>query len=218
MEAKSASHRRAADLTSVLSTDCRSNVERPIIFRTSAVAVCCCSDSRSTRLDGRGLQRHNPFDDTHPAYNLPTDLDGGGSLQVLCVGNVDVIIGVNAGKPSEPFMKFLGAIAHDVVGANAKSAIALASQCYRNALHHKEGKEGMHSGDPVSTSNLQVDCRVDNNFISFGIFSTISHKSCKLKIHDRMPLFSVLTVAAEWGTRFRRGKLSAVGTCGDFQE
>jgi hypothetical protein len=33
-----------------------------------------------------------------------------------------------------------------------------------------------------------------------------------------MPLFSVLTVAAEWGTRFRRGKLSAVGTCGDFQE
>jgi hypothetical protein len=153
-------------------------LKRPIVIALMLAAVTVqamatdfhCPSEVLTKLDGRGLQRHNPFDDTHPAYNLPTDLDGGGSLQVLCVGNVDLIIGVNTGKPSEPFMKFLGAIAHDVVGANAKSAIALASQCYRSALDHKEGKEGMYSGDPVSTSNLQVDCRVDNNFTSFGIF------------------------------------------------
>ena len=44
----SASHSRAADSVSVLSTGCRSNVERLITFSTSAVAVCCCSDSRSS--------------------------------------------------------------------------------------------------------------------------------------------------------------------------
>ena len=44
MAAMSASHSRAADLTSVSSTACRSNVERLITLSTSAVAVCCCSD------------------------------------------------------------------------------------------------------------------------------------------------------------------------------
>ena len=43
----SASHSCAADSASVLSTVCRSNVERLITLSTSAVAVCCCSDSRS---------------------------------------------------------------------------------------------------------------------------------------------------------------------------
>ena len=37
--------RSAAQFASVLSTDCRSNVERLMTFRTSAVAVCCWSDS-----------------------------------------------------------------------------------------------------------------------------------------------------------------------------
>src|SRR6516164_1982471 len=46
--AMSASHRRAADSTSVLSTLLRSNVERLMTLSTSAVAVCCCSDSRSS--------------------------------------------------------------------------------------------------------------------------------------------------------------------------
>ena len=41
----SASHSRAADWTRVSSTVCRSNVERLITLSTSAVAVCCCSDS-----------------------------------------------------------------------------------------------------------------------------------------------------------------------------
>ena len=39
---------RAADSTSVSSTACRSNVERLMTLSTSAVAVCCCSDSRSS--------------------------------------------------------------------------------------------------------------------------------------------------------------------------
>ena len=46
--ALSASHSRAADSTSVLSTACRSKVERLMTLSTSAVAVCCCSDSRSS--------------------------------------------------------------------------------------------------------------------------------------------------------------------------
>jgi hypothetical protein len=44
----SASHSRAADSTRVSSTDCRSNVDRLMTFRTSAVAVFCWSDSRSS--------------------------------------------------------------------------------------------------------------------------------------------------------------------------
>ena len=44
----SASHSRAADSTSVCSTVCRSKVERLMTLSTSAVAVCCCSDSRSS--------------------------------------------------------------------------------------------------------------------------------------------------------------------------
>ena len=34
-----------ADSVSVVSTDFRSNAERLMTFSTSAVAVCCCSDS-----------------------------------------------------------------------------------------------------------------------------------------------------------------------------
>src|SRR5262249_47940564 len=48
MVARSASHNLAADSTSVSSTVCRSNVERLMTLSTSAVAVCCCSDSRSS--------------------------------------------------------------------------------------------------------------------------------------------------------------------------
>ena len=48
MAAWSASQSRAADSTSVSSTVCRSKVERLMTLSTSAVAVCCCSDSRSS--------------------------------------------------------------------------------------------------------------------------------------------------------------------------
>src|SRR5262249_31095588 len=41
MVAISASHRRAADPTSVSSTACRSKVERLMALSTSGVAVCC---------------------------------------------------------------------------------------------------------------------------------------------------------------------------------
>ena len=46
--ARSASHERATDLTRVSSTVCRSKVERLITLSTSAVAVCCRSDSVSS--------------------------------------------------------------------------------------------------------------------------------------------------------------------------
>ena len=45
MAAISASHSRAADSTTVSSTGCRSKVERLMTLSTSAVAVCCSSDS-----------------------------------------------------------------------------------------------------------------------------------------------------------------------------
>src|SRR5262245_12663267 len=48
MKPLSALHRRAADATSLSSTACRSKVERLMTLSTSAVAVCCCSDSRSS--------------------------------------------------------------------------------------------------------------------------------------------------------------------------
>ena len=43
-------HRKGGPLNSesVSSTDCRSNAERLMTLSTSAVAVCCCSDSRSS--------------------------------------------------------------------------------------------------------------------------------------------------------------------------
>jgi hypothetical protein len=46
--APSASHKRAADSTSVSSTFCRSNAQWLMTLRTSAVAVCCLSDSVSS--------------------------------------------------------------------------------------------------------------------------------------------------------------------------
>src|ERR1700730_6072137 len=45
---RAASHSCKADLTSALSTVCRSKVERLMTLSTSAVAVCCWSDSRSS--------------------------------------------------------------------------------------------------------------------------------------------------------------------------
>ena len=48
IDAISASHSSAANSTSASSTVCSSNVERLITFSTSAVAVCCCSNSRSS--------------------------------------------------------------------------------------------------------------------------------------------------------------------------
>jgi hypothetical protein len=142
----------------------------PAMSSTALAIDVRCPPKAITTLDGRGLQRHQPFDETHPMYYLPKSLDGGGSLQVLCVGNADVIVGVNTGKPSESFLNFLGGVAHDVLGANAKQAIESASQCYRTALSHKGEKDGTYSGDPIYMPNLQVDCRVDNNFTSFGVF------------------------------------------------
>jgi hypothetical protein len=43
-----ASQSCAADSTSVFSTACKSKVERLMTFSMSAVAVCCCRDSRSS--------------------------------------------------------------------------------------------------------------------------------------------------------------------------
>ena len=50
MPARSAPQRRAADSASVSSTVWRSNAERLMTLRTSAVAVCCSRDSVSSRV------------------------------------------------------------------------------------------------------------------------------------------------------------------------
>src|SRR5215813_4345778 len=53
----SASQRRTADSISASSTVFRSNVERLMTLSTSAVAVCCWSDSRSSLSFGIGQRR-----------------------------------------------------------------------------------------------------------------------------------------------------------------
>ena len=53
----SASQSRAADSTSVSSTVCRSKVERLMALSTSAVAVCCSHDSRSSSEQAGVLDR-----------------------------------------------------------------------------------------------------------------------------------------------------------------
>src|SRR6516225_8837077 len=62
----SASQSRTADSTSVLSTVCKSKVDRLITLSTSAVAVCCCSDSQLVKqagvLDGNGGLRREVCD------------------------------------------------------------------------------------------------------------------------------------------------------------
>jgi hypothetical protein len=140
------------------------------LFSPAMAVEARCPPKAMAALDTRGLRRRQPFDETHPMYDLPQSLDGGGSLQVLCVGHADVIVSVNTGKPSKSFMTFLGAVARDVTGADPGRSIASASRCYQSALSHKGGKSGMYAGDPVATADLQVDCRVDDNLSSFGIF------------------------------------------------
>jgi GAF domain len=67
--ALSASHSRAA-------TTCRSKAERLMTFSTSAVAVCCCNDSRSSlRLLGRVPKIHGNLSDP-----IGSRLDVGTSL------------------------------------------------------------------------------------------------------------------------------------------
>src|SRR4051794_5201549 len=47
----SASHNRTADLTNASSTPCKSKVDWLIVFRISAVAVCCSRDSFSSSFE-----------------------------------------------------------------------------------------------------------------------------------------------------------------------
>ena len=99
MAAISASHSRAADSTSVSSTACRSKVERLMTLSTSAVAVCCCSDSANLRaltqlveqarvLDGDDGLGGEVFDQLdllvgERAHLLAVDGDGTDQLVVL---------------------------------------------------------------------------------------------------------------------------------------
>ena len=57
----SASHKRAADSTSVSSTARRSKVERLMTLSTSAVAVCCCKDSVSSRVRAFSASNRRTF-------------------------------------------------------------------------------------------------------------------------------------------------------------
>ena len=53
MMPKRAPHSALANSVNVVSTDFRSNAERLITFSTSAVAVCCCSDSLRSSVRSR---------------------------------------------------------------------------------------------------------------------------------------------------------------------
>lgn len=115
------------------------------------------------------LERFDPFDELSPAYIVR--LDEKGSMNVSCsTGHVDFTIGINSVKPSQHFMTFFGALAHDVAGINSKGAIEAALQCHNSALQYKGSNDGLFIGDRIDKPALHVDCRVGNAFTSFGAY------------------------------------------------
>ena len=56
-----APHSDFADSVSVVRTDFRSNAERLMTFSTSAVAVCCCSDSLKSSVRARSSSNNRTF-------------------------------------------------------------------------------------------------------------------------------------------------------------
>ena len=94
---------------------------------------------------------------------------GGGSLSVRCLGTIDMVVGVNTGKPSERFMAFFGEVAHDLGGVNAKDAIASALECRTTAMAHKGTTRGGMWSHRIDREALHVDCRISDRFTSFGV-------------------------------------------------
>ncbi len=98
-----------------------------------------------------------------------------GGVTIICGGNqtsTDLIIGVNSQAPDNEFMSYFGDLAHSVTGVNAKEAQDAAFRCYRSGKGYKDkGQEhGLFEGDRIDTKTIHVDCRVGDNFTSFGVF------------------------------------------------
>jgi hypothetical protein len=83
----------------------------------------------------------------------------------------DLTIGVNTNEPDKSFMAYFGDLAHRIPGVNAKDAQSAAEQCYKSARGYKGTNDGLFSGDQINTKTIHTDCRVGNNFTSFGVFS-----------------------------------------------
>jgi len=120
-------------------------------------------------LDKLGIKRASADNAPEMQYFVPHDF-GAGSLNLHCVGKIpEVVIGVNSATPSEPFMNFFGAVAHDVAGVDVKDAIASAVLCRRSAVQAKGKKSGLFEGSRIDKPELHVDCRVGDNFTSLGV-------------------------------------------------
>jgi hypothetical protein len=96
-------------------------------------------------------------------------------MTILCGSGKDIAtdltIGVNTNEPDKSFMAYFGDLAHRITGVNAKDAQSAAEQCYKSARGYKGTNDGLFSGDQISTKTIHTDCRVGNNFTSFGVFS-----------------------------------------------
>ncbi len=69
MSARSASHSRTAFSASVSNTGWRSNVDRPITLRSSLVAVCCSSATRSSLLRAFSSVNRRTFSSAMTAWS-----------------------------------------------------------------------------------------------------------------------------------------------------
>jgi len=98
----------------------------------------------------------------------------GGGMTILCGDEsgtrTDLAVGVNSSSPSKEFLSFFADLARRVVGAEPNEVLEAALRCRKNALGYKGNASGIF-GDAVDTERLHIDCRVDDKFTSFGVFS-----------------------------------------------
>jgi hypothetical protein len=101
-----------------------------------------------------------------------------GGVTILCGSNqtsTDLVIGINS-QPDKEFMSYFGDLAHRVTGVNGKAAQDAALRCYQSGKGYEDkGPEhGLFEGDRIDTKTLHIDCRVSDDFTSFGVFKPAS--------------------------------------------
>lgn len=111
------------------------------------------------------VKRYEPFDPLSPVYSHRFDDEYLPNISISCGADlVDMTVSLESPRPTQRFISFFGAIAHDVTGVDQLNSAAAALRCYNNAVSQRKESER------VDTPALHVDCRVSGNFISFGVY------------------------------------------------
>jgi len=117
------------------------------------------------------VKRLAPFNELLPTYSHRFDASGTPDITINCgVPPTDMIVSLDAPKPTPQFMSFFGALAHDVTGVDGSAAIDGALRCYGSAIQLKGASDHLFEGQPEETASLHLDCRVGENFISLGVY------------------------------------------------